>query len=343
MVFARALTEASTSGMSDAPDSADWPVSEPASPPAPAILLMGPTAAGKSDLAIALAERLPCDIISVDSALVYRGMDIGTAKPPPELLARVPHHLIDILDPLESYSTARFRADALALMAEIRRRDRIPLLVGGTMLYFRGLQQGLAVLPSADPALRARLEEEASTLGWASLHARLAAVDPEAAARIHPNDPQRIQRALEVYTLTGRPMTALIRARSGPVDLPFRFIKLVRAPRERSVLHARIERRFHTMLEQGLLGEVARLRARGDLTPDLPSMRAVGYRQVWDHLAGACSREEMCFKAIVASRQLAKRQFTWLRAETGCHWLDDAPDPLTAALRWIHQSLGSEF
>jgi tRNA dimethylallyltransferase len=296
-----------------------------------AILLMGPTASGKTDLAIQLVERLPCEIVSVDSAMIYRGLDIGTAKPDPEILARAPHRLIDILDPTESYSTARFRADALAAMTEITARGRIPLLVGGTMLYFRALQQGLARLPSADAEVRAALDDEAERLGWAAMHARLAELDPEAGARIHPNDPQRIQRALEVQRLTGRTMSAMIREAERE-SLPFRLLKLARAPSDRAILHARIERRFRTMLELGLVEEVSRLWARGDLTPDLPSMRCVGYRQVLKYLLDGSNWDDMLHRGIIATRQLAKRQMTWLRAEPDCHWLDDESDPLGLAL-----------
>lgn len=292
---------------------------------------MGPTASGKTDLAIQLVERLPCEIISVDSAMIYRGLDIGTAKPGAEILARAPHRLIDILDPTESYSTARFREDALAAMTEITARGRIPLLVGGTMLYFRALQQGLARLPGADAEVRAALDDEAERLGWAAMHARLAELDPEAGARIHPNDPQRIQRALEVQRLTGRTMSAMIRE-SERESLPFRLLKLARAPSDRAILHARIERRFRTMLELGLVEEVSRLWARGDLTPDLPSMRCVGYRQVLKYLLDGGNWDDMLHRGIIATRQLAKRQMTWLRAEPDCHWLDDESDPLGLAL-----------
>jgi tRNA dimethylallyltransferase len=306
-----------------------------------AILLMGPTASGKTDLAVALVQRLPCEIISVDSAMVYRGMDIGTAKPTQDILALAPHRLIDILEPTEAYSTARFRSDALSEMAQISARGRIPLLVGGTMLYFRALQQGLAQLPSADPALRKTLLDEANAIGWAAMHGRLTRVDPESARRIHPNDPQRIQRALEVHALTGRPMSELIRLAGDTAGLPYRLVKLVRAPGDRGVLHDRIARRFRAMLESGLVEEVARLRARGDLTADLPSTRSVGYRQVFDYLEGAFGFEDMCDRGIAASRQLAKRQLTWLRAERGCHWLAEEPDPVGEAIRLILDGIGS--
>lgn len=302
---------------------------------------MGPTASGKTDLAVDLVERLPCEIISVDSAMIYRGMDIGTAKPSPQTLARAPHRLIDILDPSESYSTARFRADALAAMADITRAGRIPLLVGGTMLYFRALCQGLAELPGADAALRHALLEDAERIGWAAMHARLAGIDPMSAARIHPNDPQRIQRALEVCALSGRPMSELISAaRAEP--LPYRLIKLARAPYTRSLLHARIEQRFGEMLELGLVEEVRQLWGRGDLHADLPSMRCVGYRQVLKYLTGAYSWEEMLHRGIVASRQLAKRQLTWLRAERECHWLSDEADPLPEVLDILRSAMMDE-
>ena len=301
-----------------------------------AILLMGPTASGKTELAVDLVRRLPCTIVSVDSAMVYRGMDIGTAKPGPAVLAEAPHRLIDILDPSESYSTARFRADALEAMAEITAQGRIPLLVGGTMLYFRGLQQGLARLPDADPRIRLALLEEAGRLGWPAMHQRLAELDPATAAQVHPNDPQRIQRALEVQAISGEPMSTLIgRAQGEAAALPYRLLKLVRAPAQRQTLHARIERRFRGMVEQGLVGEVETLWQRGDLHEDLPSMRCVGYRQVLQLLLHGGSFDDMLYRGIVATRQLAKRQFTWLRSETGCHWLADDPPPLARALELI--------
>jgi tRNA dimethylallyltransferase len=297
-----------------------------------AIVLMGPTASGKTELAVALTERLPCDIISVDSAMVYRGMDIGTAKPDADTLVRAPHRLIDCCDPAEAYSAARFRVDALREMAAIAGSGRIPLLVGGTMLYFRALQRGLAPLPSADADTRRRLEQEAKRLGWEAMHHRLAQVDPEAAGQVHPHDPQRIQRALEVFELTGRPLSELQRAGAGLHCLPYRLIKLVRAPGERATLHQRIEQRFHAMLAAGLEDEVRALLARGDLTADLPSMRCVGYRQVLKYLAGEYKYPIMVQRGIIATRQLAKRQLTWLRAEADCHWLADADGPLEQAL-----------
>ncbi|MCG6860621.1 MAG: tRNA (adenosine(37)-N6)-dimethylallyltransferase MiaA [Chromatiaceae bacterium] len=297
-----------------------------------AILLMGPTASGKTDLAVDLVARLPCDIVSVDSALVYKGMDIGTAKPRPDILARAPHRLIDICDPSDAYSAARFCSDAERAMADITATGRIPLLVGGTMLYFRALQQGLSPLPGADRAVRARLDAAARRQGWAALHRRLEALDPEAARRIHPNDPQRIQRALEIYEITGCPVSELTQAgrRSG---LPYRFLKLVRAPEDRAILHRRIERRFFSMLELGLETEVRALWARGDLTTELPSMRCVGYRQVLKYLFGEYTYSEMVRRGIIATRQLAKRQLTWLRSESDIHWVLDEDHPLDRALR----------
>ena len=280
----------------------------------PAILLMGPTASGKTGLAVALVEALPCEIVSVDSAMVYRGMDIGTAKPDAETLARAPHRLIDIRDPSESYSAARFREDALREMAKITASGRIPLLVGGTMLYFRALQQGLSELPAADPGLRVRLEAQARELGPAAMHERLAGVDPASAARIHANDPQRVQRALEIFELTGRPMSELT-AGDSTGRAPYRMIKLALMPEDRDRLRIRIAERFMQMLEQGFEAEVRGLLARGDLAPDLPSMRCVGYRQMRAYLEDEYGFEAMIERAIIATRQLAKRQLTWLRAE----------------------------
>ncbi len=306
----------------------------PMSETPPAIFLMGPTASGKTDLAVALLEQLPCDIISVDSAMIYRGMDIGTAKPDAATLARAPHRLIDILDPAQSYSAAQFRADALREMAEITTRGRVPLLVGGTMLYFRALQQGLSDLPSAQPEVRARLDAEARERGWQHMHQRLADVDPMAAQRIHPNDPQRIQRALEVYELTGRSMTELCLSEQGAaMPLPYRLLKIAVAPQERAVLHDRIEARFRTMLDNGFLTEVEGLYGRGDLHTGLPAMRAVGYRQAWAYLAGQVSYAEMVENAITASRQLAKRQLTWLRGQPDAVWFDSLENGLLERLR----------
>jgi len=288
----------------------------------PAVFITGPTASGKTDLALALAERLPLDLVSVDSAMVYRGMDIGTAKPSPSVLEQFPHRLVDLCDPSEAYSAARFRTDALSAMAQITAAGRIPLLVGGTMLYWRALIAGLSPLPSADLALRAELVARQRQEGAAALHAWLAEVDPAAAARVHPNDPQRVQRALEVYLLTGRPMTELWR-RETDDGLPYRVMTLVRSPRERAVLHQRIAQRLAAMFAAGFEAEVRRLYARGDLHADLPSMRSVGYRQVWAYLSGGLRWEQMREKALVATRQLAKRQYTWLRAQSDAHWLWD--------------------
>lgn len=274
---------------------------------------MGPTASGKTALAFALADAFPCDLLGVDSAQVYRGMDVGTAKPDAATLARYPHRLIDLRDPSEPYSAADFREDALREMQAVSAAGRIPLLVGGTGLYFRALERGLSDLPRADPALRASLAAEAADVGWSGMHARLAGLDPVAAARIRPGDAQRIQRALEVIAVSGRPLSEQqggVRAR-----LPWRVLKLALLPRDRGVLHARIAQRFDAMLAGGLLDELARLRARGDLDPDLPSMRAVGYRQGWDHLDGHATREHFRELGIFATRQLAKRQLTWLRTE----------------------------
>ena len=315
------------------------------SPLPPAIFLMGPTAAGKTDLAIELTKALPCELISVDSALVYRGMDIGTAKPSKELLAEFPHRLIDILDPAEAYSAADFRRDALQAMAEITAKGKIPLLVGGTMLYYKALVEGLADMPAADPNVRAQIEEEAARLGWQALHEQLEVIDPESAARIHPNDPQRLSRALEVYRVSGQSMTALRQrqsaqsteaAASGMQQLPYTVANLAIAPANRQVLHRRIEQRFTLMLEQGFIDEVVALRERSDLHAGLPSIRAVGYRQVWDYLDGKLTSAEMQERGIIATRQLAKRQFTWLRSWTDLHWLDSLDcDNLPRALKYL--------
>ena len=291
-----------------------------------AIFLMGPTASGKTALACALSERFPLDLVSVDSALVYRGMDIGTAKPDPATLARHPHALVDIRDPGQPYSAADFRADALPVMQRISAQGRVPLLVGGTGLYFRALQQGLSDLPEADPATRARLAAEAQQLGWPALHARLAALDPAAAGRIGCNDVQRLQRALEVIELTGRPLSELQRGGTA-ARFPWRVLKLALLPTDRRVLHERIARRFDTMLAEGFLDEVRTLRARGDLHADLPAIRAVGYRQAWEHLDGQTDAATFRDRAIYATRQLAKRQITWLRSDTGIRIVEpDRPD-----------------
>ena len=284
------------------------------------VFLMGPTGAGKTDVAVDLVARLPCDIISVDSALVYKGMDIGTAKPGTGVLEQAPHRLIDICDPAESYSAARFRAEACAEIESILAAGRIPLLVGGTMLYFRALANGLSRLPAADKAVRQALELQAHRLGWTVMHERLSVIDPQAGQRIHPNDPQRILRALEVYEMTGIPLSDL---QGQSVPLPYRIIRLIVAPSERAELHRRIERRFQVMMEQGFLAEVEGLYRRGDLHANLPAMRAVGYRQLWAHLAGEEGLETAVQRGMTATRQLAKRQLTWLRSEPeGTKWFD---------------------
>lgn len=300
----------------------------------PAVFLMGPTASGKTELAVGLVKRLPLEIISVDSALIYRGMDVGTAKPDAALLREAPHRLINIREPTERYSAAEFREDALREMADITRSGRIPLLVGGTMLYFRALELGLSDLPKADPGIRARLETELTAMGLATLHERLSQLDPVAAKRIHANDPQRTLRALEVIEITGRPMSELQTADPG-TPFPYRVVKLVRAPGDRSLLHRRIELRFRQMLEAGFEDEVKGLLAKGGLSPSQPAMRCVGYRQMLNYLLGTCSREEMTERAIIATRQLAKRQFTWLRADVACQWLKDDGDELQQAIDLI--------
>ena len=283
-----------------------------ASRPPEAVLIAGPTCAGKTALALELAARFPVEIVSVDSAQVYRGMDVGTSKPSAAVQARVPHHLIDLCDPREPYSAGRFRRDALALIPSIRARGRVPLLVGGTLLYFRALLRGIAPLPEADPEVRAAIDARARQAGWPALHAELAARDPEAAARIRPNDGQRIQRALEVLALTGQPLSALQRQAEPP---PFRLAAFALVPADRQQLYARIDARFLAMMDEGLLDEVRRLRARGDLHAELPSLRSVGYRQLWAHLAGACGLEAAVADAQRATRNLAKRQLTWLRSD----------------------------
>jgi len=291
------------------------------------VCLAGPTAAGKSAATLALAARWPIEIVNVDSATVYRGMDIGTAKPDAAEQARVPMHLLDIRDPAESYSAAEFRADALRLIQEIRERGRAPLLAGGTMLYFKALREGLNDLPGADAAVRAELDEAARRLGWPALHAELARVDPQTAARLAPHDSQRIQRALEVYRLSGTPMSRLLAAPAATAPQPYRYVTLSLEPGERAGLHARIAQRFDAMLEAGLVDEVRALRARGDLHPGLPSMRCVGYRQIWNMLAGESDLTHARDQAIAATRQLAKRQLTWLRAQPGRTVVDClAPD-----------------
>lgn len=276
--------------------------------------LLGPTASGKTAAALAFAAKHASEIVSVDSALVYREMDIGTAKPTLDERARVPHHLIDIRDPTEAYSAANFRADALAAVEAILARGRVPLLVGGTMLYYKALTQGLNDLPCANAEVRAVLEADAARGGWPALHARLAGVDPATAARLAPNDAQRIQRALEVFMLTGQPMSAMLSAHECGADTPYRFVPVALEPSDRAVLHERIAQRFDAMLAAGFVEEVRRLRARGDLNPSLPSMRCVGYRQAWEYLDGSIDYATMRDKGIFATRQLCKRQLTWLRS-----------------------------
>ena len=286
-----------------------------------AIFLMGPTASGKTDLAIALRESLPVEVISVDSALIYKGMDIGTAKPSPEELAKAPHRLINILDPAESYSAMNFRADALKEMAEITASGRIPLLVGGTMLYYKALIEGLSPLPSADCEVRDQIEQKSEEFGWGALHQDLMVIDPVSANRINPNDSQRINRALEVFYITGKTMTELT-AQQGE-SLPYDVLQFAIAPEDRAVLHQRIEQRFHKMIALGFEQEVRKLFERGDLNIDLPSIRCVGYRQMWEYLQGDISLDEAIFKGICATRQLAKRQITWLRGwQNEITWLD---------------------
>ncbi|MFZ6771344.1 tRNA (adenosine(37)-N6)-dimethylallyltransferase MiaA [Undibacterium sp. SXout7W] len=277
------------------------------------IAIMGPTASGKTAAALEIARHFPAEIISVDSALVYRGMDIGTAKPSAAELAAVPHHLIDIISPAQSYSVAQFRKDTARLVEDIQSRGKLPLLAGGTMMYFKALMNGLDDLPGADPAIRSELDAEAARIGVPGLHARLAILDPETAARLKPNDSQRIQRALEVITLTGQPMSALL-AKQTPTAPAFDMLSISLEPSDRSVLHARIAKRFDLMLDQGFMDEVRWLKQQPDLHADLPSIRCVGYRQAWDYLDQRCSYEEMRELGIIATRQLAKRQLTWLRS-----------------------------
>lgn len=306
----------------------------------PVILLMGPTASGKSSLAVAMAQALNGEIISVDSALVYRGMDIGTAKPTPEERGGITHHLIDILDPRESFSTGEFRSRALALMADICARGKLPLLVGGTMLYFSALTQGLAQLPEADADIRQKLDEALQREGKEALHARLAQIDPLAAARIHVNDPQRVQRALEVYEISGRPLSSFFQQDQGAV-LPYTLSKLIIAPADRKILHHKIAERFQSMLAHGFLDEVQMLLERGVLNESMPSIRCVGYRQAWSYLQGEYDYAALQDKAIAATRQLAKRQFTWLRKEQNAgHFLSEDPQLLEKALAYFRQAHG---
>ncbi len=289
------------------------------------ILLMGPTGAGKTDAAIALARQRPVEIVSVDSAMVYRGMDIGTAKPDAQLRAAIPHHLIDILEPDQRYSVGQFLRDARQAIAEIRARGNTPLLTGGTMLYFHALLNGLAEMPQSDPQLRRDIESRAGREGWPALHAELAQLDPQAAARIHPHDPQRIQRALEVCWLSGQPISRLQALRTPFLDAAF-TVQIVLCPADRAVLHHRIELRLRRMMEQGFLEEVRRLYASGRLSADMPSMRAVGYRQLWGHLTGEYDLEQAIDRSLAATRQLARRQLTWLRSLPLAHWIDPVDD-----------------
>ena len=306
-----------------------------------AIFLMGPTASGKTALSVQLAQALNGEIISVDSALVFKGMDIGTAKPTQEERGGIPHHLIDILDPAESFSTGQFRKKALNLMDDIVCRGKIPILVGGTMLYFNVLNSGLAVLPEANAEIRAKLDQDLEQLGKEALHHRLAEIDPESASRIHPNDPQRVQRALEVFEISGKPLTSFF-SEAQAQDIPYQKIKLIVAPQDRAILHGIIAQRFKQMLEKGFIDEVEGLYQRGDLTEKMPSIRAVGYRQAWSYLQGEYELETMIEKAIIATRQLAKRQFTWLRREVDAtSFQTGQADLLTKVLEVVNDRLSS--
>ena len=295
------------------------------------ICLIGPTASGKTDLSLRLAEDFPCEIVSVDSAMIYKTMDIGTAKPSLSQRGQVTHHLIDMIDPLQAYSAAKFTEDAQSLIHSIQARGKMPLLVGGTMLYFKALQQGLSLLPPANTAVRDNLALEAECIGWQEMHTRLAAVDPESAKRISPNDPQRIQRALEVFKLTGQPLSHLWRSQE-KYQLPFDCINIALSPQDRTTIHHRIAHRFEKMIEEGLIEEVEMLYRRGDLHINLPSMRCVGYRQVWQYLSGQINYPEMCDKAVAATRQLAKRQLSWLRHWEEITWFDSMDPKVYNAL-----------
>ena len=302
----------------------------------PAIFLLGPTASGKSDLAMKLTAHLPVELVSVDSALVYRDMNIGTAKPEAEILRQYPHHLVDIRNPDQVYSAADFRSEVLTLMSAISERGNIPLLVGGTMLYFKVLIEGIASMPAADSAIREKIAREAKTGGWQKVHQRLAEVDPESAARIHPNDPQRLQRALEIWELTGESMTQLHKKQQDLVSLPFSVCQLAIIPSDRADLHRIIAARFEQMIKDGFIEEVEHLREKYDLNAELPSIKSVGYRQVWQYLEGEVDRKVMQERAIIATRQLAKRQFTWLR---GWSNLREIPFPeVNEALKIIQAS-----
>ncbi|GAB6263740.1 tRNA (adenosine(37)-N6)-dimethylallyltransferase MiaA [Photobacterium sp. R1] len=303
-----------------------------------AIFLMGPTASGKTDLAIRLRQQLPVELISVDSALIYRGMDIGTAKPDADELAQAPHRLLDIRDPSQSYSAADFREDALKEMADIVKAGRIPLLVGGTMLYYKALLEGLSPLPAADPAIRAEIELQARERGWLSLHEELQRIDPVSATRIHPNDPQRLSRALEVFRISGKTLTELTQTQGE--TLPYQVHQFAITPKDRAILHQRIEQRFDNMIKAGFEQEVRALYERGDLHPDLPSVRCVGYRQMWDYFDGNCTLDEAIYRGICATRQLAKRQITWLRSWKDLTWLDSSD--VEKALQTVTNSVSRE-
>ena len=310
------------------------------SPPPAALALLGPTASGKSRIALELAQRLPLEIVSVDSAQVFRGMDIGTAKPSAAERTAVPHHLIDIIDPTQTYSAAQFVAAATRVLHEIRSRGRVPLLVGGTMLYFKALREGLSALPQADPSVRAAIEAEAAERGWPALHAQLARLDPQTAARLKPGDAQRIQRALEVSRLTGRPMSALLAVRR-VVSPPFTLIQAALVPSDRSALHRRIEARFEGMLRAGLPDEVLALRHRYALHPRMPSMRCVGYRQAWQFLEGEFGARELRDRGVFATRQLAKRQLTWLRATPAQTFDCLAGEAIGQVREWAERALSA--
>lgn len=315
----------------------------PATAQPPAILLMGPTASGKTAVAVQLATALPCEIISVDSALVYKGMDIGTAKPDAETLKRAPHHLIDLIEPHESYSAARFRDDALTLMREITERGNIPLLVGGTMLYFKALVEGLNDLPEADSAIRLIIETMAEEDGWPAVHEKLRGVDPQTAARLDPNDAQRIQRALEIYYIEGKSMTDLLK-KPKYVYFPYTPIRIALLPGDRAVLHERIAQRFDAILAAGLVDELRGLREEYALEPDMPAMRCVGYRQAWDHLNGKISVDELRDQGIAATRQLAKRQLTWLRSTESLTEFDCLADDIgDLVLEYIRRELEAQI
>ncbi|VAW72013.1 tRNA dimethylallyltransferase [hydrothermal vent metagenome] len=304
------------------------------------IFVMGPTAAGKTDLAIECVEQLGCELISVDSALVYRDMDIGTARPDAQTLQRAPHKLIDIIDPAQAYSVGRFREDALREIQSSLDRGKIPLLVGGTMLYYKALQEGLSELPEADASIRAQLDEQAREHGWQYMHKRLAEVDPVSAERIHANDSQRIQRALEVYEISGKTLSDFWQLQQSG-GMPWNVIKIAFFPEDRALLHQRIAERFQQMLQAGFISEVENLRARGDLHLDMPSMRCVGYRQVWQYLDGKMNRDEMTERGIIATRQLAKRQLTWLRKENNCNFYNIEPDICYKIMKNLKNSLFS--